>query len=325
MNDYGEYLKSLHSKLTTPDEVTTSIVFEATKKEVKNKRKIIAGEASEVYDVELTNNSHVILRIARGEKEQYGQESWAINEAKKVGVPVPEILLIKHLSVDGNLLSFCVQNKLPGEPLERGAIDFGKFDKTRQRSIINNAGEILSKIHQIKTNGFGYLKGEGKGSFATFGELMSEHANQSDEYLKLAKKYEIPEKEMAKTLDILSKKAANASPITPILCHNDFNIKHIMVDGTDRITGIIDWGEVQGDSPVSDFAKWDYWFGDYIPTEWLKEGYPDKQIFSGNYEELFHWIRLNNGLGVMYWYDQKNYVSGIEFAKEKLLADLKFY
>lgn len=325
MKDYAEYLTSLHAKLTTPDETTNSVVFEATKKEVKNKSKIIAGEASEVYNIELINDSHVILRIARGGKEQYAQESWAIKEAKKAGVPVPEILLIKHLSVDGNLLSFCVQNKLPGEPLERGAIDFGKFDKTRQRSIINSAGEVLSKIHQIKTLGFGYLDGEGKGPFATFGELMSEHTDQADAFLQLAQKYDIPVKSMQKALDILSKKADNALLIKPILNHNDFNIKHIMVDEADRITGIIDWGEVEGHSPINDFAKWDYWFGDYIPTEWLKEGYADKQIFSGNYEELFHWIRLNNGLGVMYWYDQVNYAPAIKMAKKKLLADLKFY
>lgn len=325
MNDYAEYLTSFHAKLTTPDEILNSTIFEATKKEVKNKRKIIAGEASEVYDVELTDNSHVILRIARGEKKQYDQESWAINQAKKVGVPVPEILLIKHLSVDGNLLSFCVQSKLPGEPLERGTIDFNKFNEARRRSIINNAGELLSKIHQINTNGFGYLDGEGKGPFVSFGELMSERADQADVYLQLAKKYDIPVQSMQKALDILSEKVAAASLIKPILSHNDFNIKHIMVDEADRITGIIDWGEIEGHSPVNDFSKWDYWFGDYIPTKWLKEGYSNKQIFSGNYEELFHWIRLDNGLGVMYWYDQMNYAPAINMAKEKLLADLKFY
>lgn len=325
MSDYKEYLTSLHTKLTTPDEIINSVIFEATNKELRNKRKIIAGEASEVYDVELTNNSHVILRIARGGKEQYGQESWAIKQVEKIGVPVPEILLIKHLSIDDNLLSFCVQNKLPGEPLERGVIDFNKFDEARRRSIVNSAGKVLSKIHQVKTTGFGYLNEEGKGPCATFGELMKEHVNQANAFLQLATKYDIPEKSMQKVLDILSKKAANAPQMTPTLCHNDFNIKHIMVGENDRITGIIDWGEVEGHSPINDFAKWDYWFGDYIPTEWLKEGYSNKQIFSGNYEELFHWIRLDCGLGVMYWYDQVNYVPAIKKAKEKLLTDLKFY
>lgn len=325
MSDYTEYLASLHAKLITPNEVINSVIFEATKQGLKNKRRIIAGEASEVYDAELENNQHVILRIARGGKEQYGQESWAIKQAEKIGVPVPEILLIKHLSINGDLLSFCVESKLPGEPLERGAINFSQFDKARQRRIINKAGEILSKIHTIKTQGFGYLEAGGVGPFTTFSELMSEHINQSDEFLQLAVKYNIPGKDMQKVLDILSRKAAHAPQITPILCHNDFNIKHIMVDEKDYITGIIDWGEVEGNTPVSDFAKWDYWFGDYIPTKWLEEGYANKQIFLGNYEELFHWIRLNNGLGVIYWYDQQNYLPAVQKAKKKLLMDLDFY
>lgn len=326
MSDYKEYLASLHAKLATPDEVLRSVVFEAAKNKLKNKRRIIAGEASEVYDVELADGRHIIVRIARGEEKQYEQEVWALEQARKVGgIPVPEVLLIKHLPQAGGFLSFCVQNKLPGEPLERGGIDFDLYSEARRRRIINKAGEILSRIHTIKTSGFGYLKAEGVASYDTFNERMSEHINQADQFLQLARKYEIPERDMQRALDILSKKTINAPDVTPILCHNDFNVKHIMVDEDDNITGIIDWGEVEGNTPVSEFAKWDYWFNDYVPTEWLKEGYSNKHLFTGDYKELFHWIRLDNGLGVMHWYDQTNYVPAVEKAKRNFLIDLEFY
>lgn len=325
MNDYTEYLTSLHAKLITPDEVLNSVVFEATKKQLKDKRRIIAGEASEVYDIELETEKHVILRIARGGKKQYDQEAWAIEQVKKADVPVPEVLLIKHLPSEGGFVSFCVQSKLPGEPLERSVIDFGQFDENRRKRIINSAGEVLSRIHTIRTKGFGYLEADGTGPYATFGGRMSENLTQADTFFQLAKKYDIPQQEMQKVLDILSKKANTAPTIEPVLCHNDYNIKHILIDESDRITGIIDWGEVQGGSPIDDFAKWDYWYGDSIPTKWLEEGYSNQKIFSGNYEELVHWIRLDCSLGSIYWYDQVNYIPGVETAKTKLITDLEFF
>lgn len=97
-----------------------------------------------------------------------------------------------------------------------------------------------------------------------------------------------------------------------------------MIKGNE-ISGILDWGEVEGHSPINDFAKWDYWFGDELPLEWLKEGYQNKAIFDDNFEWMLHWVRLNNGLGVLWWYYKQNYSKAIEKAKNKLLKDLEFY
>ena len=69
---------------------------------------------------------------------------------QKIGVPVPEVLLIKHVKTEDKLLSFCVQKKVEGEVLDRGNINFGKYDRNLQRRIINQAGEILEKINSIK-------------------------------------------------------------------------------------------------------------------------------------------------------------------------------
>ena len=63
--DYQEYLASMHAKLTTPEEAIKEVTKEGTGQEVKDRRRIVAGEVNEVYDLTLNNGQHTILRISR--------------------------------------------------------------------------------------------------------------------------------------------------------------------------------------------------------------------------------------------------------------------
>lgn len=159
---YQEYLVSMHAKLVTPDEEIKKIVKTGSGYNLINKTRIVAGEINEVYDVELENKKHVILRIAKGGYPNFLQEKWAIEKVQKLGVPVPKILLIQHFKVDEEEKSACLMEKVDGEPLERGSIEFKKLDLKLRRNYINQAGEILSKIHSVKTEGFGWIVGEGR-------------------------------------------------------------------------------------------------------------------------------------------------------------------
>lgn len=322
--DYQKYLVRLHAKNATPNEVIINAVKEIAKKAIVGKTRIIAGEANEVYDIEFSDYSHVIVRISRGEKLEFEQEKWAIEKCAEIGILVPEILLIKHTIFDNKPLHICIQKKLEGEPLERGAINFYSFPEDRKKRIMLQAGEILSKIHSIKTQGFGELNKDGEGSYKTFDKLMRECVNEEKELMLVAKQVNFDVNAMRKILDILREKANLTSNIEPILNHNDFGPKHIMIKN-ETISGILDFGEVCGHSPVNDFAKWDYWFGDVAPIEWLKKGYLNKALFKDDFEEILHWIRLSNGLWVLSWYHKQKYLRAVEKAKEKLYKDLEFY
>jgi Ser/Thr protein kinase RdoA (MazF antagonist) len=106
----------------------------------------VAGEANEVYDVELIGDNHIIIRISRADKLEFEQERWAIEKCREVGVPVPVVLLIKHIETEQGPLHICVQEKLEGVPLERGGLDFGTFPEERKKRIIFQAGEMLAKV-----------------------------------------------------------------------------------------------------------------------------------------------------------------------------------
>ncbi len=322
--DYEKYLASVHARLETPDKIIQEIVKEGTGLEVVSKKKIVAGEANEVYDISTNNQQNVILRISPHGSPDFQQEVWAIDAARKVGVPAPTIFLVKYVTISGQDRSMCLMEKLDGESLERGGIDFGKLDPKVQRDLIVQGGEILSRIHSIKTEGIGWIVGVGEGQYASSDELIDNLVGKRDQFERMASSKDFDEANIGRALDIIESYRSWYSSVEPRLNHGDYGHKHFMMKDN-RITGIIDWGGVRSDTPIYDIAMWDYWFGEYIPTEWLKEGYVNKELFGGNFEDVLHMLRLFKGLEILDWYHQQAYKPAVEKAKAKLLADLDYF
>lgn len=324
MSDYQKYLQQIHSRMATPEEIVNQVVFEAVGIHVKNRVRVVAGEANEVYDVELSNGDHVFVRISRSEDLVFERENWAIDRCKEVGLSVPEVIVVKYVEVGGQSLQICLQQKLNGSPLERGDLDMHSLPKTELQDLMGQAGEVLSRIHSINTYGFGEIDGSGKGDVKSFKELMAEHIGQESIYLPIAEKAGFDLDKMRKAFTILERENTSLPDIEPKLNHGDFGPKHIMVQNG-KISGILDFGEVQGNSPVHDLSRWDYWYGDEIPFEWLKAGYSDKSIFNENFENLYHLDRIHSGLGVLWYYQSNDYQEGINKVFRRLLSDLQYY
>lgn len=323
-DSYQKYLASVHTKWVTPDETIQEIVKEGTSKQIASKQRIIAGEANEVYNITLSNNKNVILRISKSAYPNFLQEKWAIEKVKTLGIPAPKILLIKHFTVDGKEKSACLMDKVDGEPLERGKINFDKLDLRLKKKLINQAGEILSKIHSIGTQGFGWIIGEGKAEYKTSNELIDGLLNKHELFEKMAEEEDLDKHIVIKTLDIIKGFKGSYSKIKPHLNHGDYSHKHFMVKDN-KIVAILDWGGARSDTPVYDFAGWDYWFGEYIPTEWLIAGYSNKELFDHNFDDFLHLLRLFRGLETLNWYHQEKYKPAVEKAKIKLLKDLEYF
>lgn len=321
--DYQKYLEEVHSRSTIPVDALNQIVIDTAGSPLAEKERILKGEANEVYDVKTQKGDEIFVRIER-RGPGFLQEKWAIEQCRKIGIPVPKILGIQKLNLDDEQLAICVQRKIEGDTLERGGINIDEMDKGRLRKFINQAGEILAKIHSIPTQGFDRINGQGIGKFKSFRDMMLDREAEREDYLKLAKRINLDPKIIDDAMQIISDHKGLYENIKSSLNHGDFGPKHFMVDG-DKITGILDWGEAQGNSPVYDIAKWDYWFGGWVPTEWLKEGYTDKSIFDANFDVLTRLIHLRSSLILIYWYDEFGYPKGIERAKEKLLKDLEFF
>lgn len=323
-SDYEKYLASMHAKLVTPDEIIKNIIKEGTGKEYTAKEKVIAGEANEVYDITLSDTTHVILRISRSGHPNFLQEKWALEQVKKVGVPVPEILLIKYITVDKENLSLCLMKKVDGEPLERGAIDFNALSEDERKAYIVKAGEILSKIHSIKTQGYGWIIGEGKAEYDTSDKIIDEILGRKERLYEITNSENITRQQIDEALKKVDQFRKTYSETIPHLNHGDYGHKHFMVRDK-MIVAILDWGGVRSDSPIYEFACWDYWFGEYIPTEWLREGYQNKSLFDKDFDDTLHKLRIMKGIEIIDWYDSQNYKQAVEKAIGKLLSDVNYF
>ena len=72
-DEYNKFLEEIHSKNFTTDDVISDVVKEATGSEVISKKRIMAGEVNEVYDVELQGKDNVIVRIHKSDKPVFRQ------------------------------------------------------------------------------------------------------------------------------------------------------------------------------------------------------------------------------------------------------------
>jgi len=231
--------------------------------------------------------------------------------------PVPEILLIKELRLASETVSVCVQNRISGDTLERGKIHYNDRDPEELKDYIRQGGELLSRIHSISTNGFGYLDKDGSGEIDSMPDLLKEYTNKPEKYVDLAEKVGLNDFKISDVLDDLDEAADSMGDVRPVLVHGDYNLKHFMAD-EGKITGIIDWGQAQGGTPLEDFAKWEYWFRD-LPLKWLQAGYTNKELFEEDFDRRLRIVMLKNGLDVLGWYAKTGYAEGIERAKKRLV------
>jgi len=323
-DEYQKYLERIHNKKSTSDQVIYELVNEATGSIPISKTKLMTGEVNEVYDIMLPNMESIIVRIHTDVKPVFLQEKWAIEQCREKGIPVPTILLIKHIDGGDSIVSICIQEKLKGDTLERGKVNFWDLDRNLLRTLMLESGELLARMHTIYVEGFGNLDKEGKGKYKTFRGMMLEKPKHVGEYIKLAKNQGIPERDMNFALKTITKNERRFENVKPVFNHGDFAPKHIMYEG-EVITGILDFGDVLGHSPVFDFARWEYWYGPSIAFDWLREGYSDKSIFTEDYQELSRLIQLDMSLGTISWYGKEKYNKGIKHGVDRMNEMLKFY
>lgn len=321
--EYQTYLRQVQSRQNTSEEVIRNIIKKATSSNLISKKRIIYGEVNEVYCVVTDDGSQFIVRISIEKPNSFLQEQWAIKESKKVGVPVPVIISIGSIVVDGNILEFCINRYMEGEVLDMGSVDFDLMDEENQKKYLYQAGEILTKIHSIKTSGIGKIDGTGASQHDTLDNFFSIWENEALRK-KLANQidYDLSAIEnIGKTLvgfkHIYEK-------IEPRLNHGDYFPRHFVARNK-KIIGILDWGEVRSDSPVYDFANWAAWIENPKYINWLKDGYSNKSLFNNNFDTLLRMIRLAIDLEVLNWYQSQKRIRIVERTKAKLFKDLKYF
>ena len=112
--EYAKHLESVHAGWAVAPELLATAVGEVSHNPIRNVRRIVAGEANEVYELRVVGGLELIVRISRDADKHFEQERWAIDQCRRVGVPCPNTLLIRLLSTPGMPLDLCIQERAPG-------------------------------------------------------------------------------------------------------------------------------------------------------------------------------------------------------------------
>jgi aminoglycoside phosphotransferase (APT) family kinase protein len=318
-DSYKKYLEQKHASFGTKTEVINDIFANALGTEVQEINRIVAGEVNEVYLVQ-TKDGNFILRISREKKAKFLAERWALDQTREVGVPAPTMLYVGEIKASNETLKVCVENKLPGEPLGEESTK-AKLTEQEIKNIGYEEGELLAKIHSIKTSGFGKLKAGGVGELNNWSEYVLKHFNRgnNDGLIDQAKQIGISKDQIELAIATLKKYEAVYTIATPHLLHGDYGPKHLLIkDG--HIVGVLDFENCMGGDPVYDFA-WGRYFDHTTP----KEGYLAHTSLPDDFELRVNLYGLRLGLDMIWYYVAENHTTGIVHAKKKMIENLKYF
>ncbi|MGH6970965.1 MAG: phosphotransferase family protein [Caulobacteraceae bacterium] len=301
--DYAAHLAALHARFEAPADLIASAAREVTVSPIAAKERIVHGEANEVYRLAFESGPEVILRITRRDAGGlFAKEAWAIGRCRKLGVRAPEILSLQTLEDEVGRLELCFMEKLPGERLS----DSLALPRETLRQVMRELGEQIRRMHALGPDELG----EGARFFEND---TDDFLAMEAEFVKLGADAGLDRRALEHAFRFFQDVEARHGPPQRRLTHNDLRACHVLVhDG--RLSGVIDFGQVSIDTPVNEFAKWDYWEAPALPAEWLYEGYADKRVFAEGFDERFRAYRIANALWVLRWYALTGYGAGVRRA-----------
>jgi aminoglycoside phosphotransferase (APT) family kinase protein len=290
----GRILKAKYEQVFhSPERLIDATIEKAVGSPAVGKVKITKGITNQVSSVTLANGDEVIVRISRRDKSRFGTERWAIEQCAKARVPVPRVVFVETIEHEGKPLNISIESKIQGTPLDELARE--NISEERLAELLRKTGDVLSKIHSIRTNGFGDLDEGGNGKYEFAGDMLSEKELNEDQFIKVARAVYLDPEIVKRSLELLFEYSVKCPVISPHLIHNDFTPRHVMVVG-DEISGILDFELAQGGDPVLELAKWQYFFEDRFPLRYLLAGYDNSGAFGEEFEKRVHIWKLYIGL-----------------------------
>ncbi|WP_328999768.1 phosphotransferase [Kribbella sp. NBC_00709] len=249
--------------VTTPRPVIDSVVRSVCGRDVERLVPLAGGGMNETYCAELAGDVAVVVRIARQDVPWFIDEADLITQARSIGVPTAQVLGLEHLDQDGELLSFSIQEFLPGRSLEDLVGELPAADLER---LVVDAGEILARIHSVVLDDQPGIRHElqlpGEHEVARVAHIVGEMLGPAEAAV------------VERGADVLREELTTRAAPPVSLVHGDFCPKNILIhDGT--VVGFIDWEFAGAAAPAYDFAQWEVDAGDPLPDrlDLVRRGY----------------------------------------------------
>lgn len=238
--------------VTTPRSIIDSVVRSVCGRDVERLVPLAGGGMNETYRADLAGDDAVVIRIARQDVPWFIDEAYLMTQARAVGVPTAEVLGLEHLDHDGELLSFSIQQFLPGRSLDELTGELSAADLER---LVLEAGEILARVHSVvlddKRGIQHQLRLPEEGEVARVAGIVKERVSPAAAAV------------VERGADLLRQEVTTRATPPVSLVHGDFCPKNILIhDGS--VVGFIDWEFAGRTAPAYDFAQWEVDGGDVL-------------------------------------------------------------
>jgi aminoglycoside phosphotransferase (APT) family kinase protein len=286
--------------VTTPRPVIDSVVRSVCGHAVERLVPLSGGGMNETYRVELPHDVVVVVRIAHQPAAWFTDEGHVMAQARSVGVPTPEVLGVETVHHDGALLSFSIQQLLPGRSLAELVGELPAADLER---LVMDGGELLARVHSVVPD-----RGTRHELKPPEARAVARVVRIVDEALGPAAAAVVERAADRLREEVLSRPAPALS-----LAQGDFLPKHLLIDGR-AIVGVIDWEFAGPASPALDLAHWEVSAGGPLHDrpDLLRRGYArvaDPDSADGGWVPAFAIDRALEKLG---W---KNPAPPVEFRR----------
>lgn len=264
-----------------------------TKVKVKKLYSMIPfGSVNVVMKAILSDDTLVIFRghppkVVNG---YFWAESLAAEKVRKAGVPSYRTYFIDDTREKFDF-DYMLIECLPGRNMK----DMWPINKKLDQKLITHTGELLAKIHTIKTEGFGFFDNKlakTKGVLIGIHKLWKQHIHAAlDSNLDyLEKNKVINSQQSTRIVKLLQENSSLLKFNQPVLVQNDLaDWNQLAKNG--KVTAILDWDECYSGDPMADFAAWSLFFP-IERMEYLKNGYSKVLSIPEQYENKLHLLRL---------------------------------
>ncbi|WP_093648764.1 phosphotransferase family protein [Streptomyces sp. 2314.4] len=278
----------------------------------------LKGRSHRVYECTDARGGAVVVRLAAPQRARFNIEASLVQQCIDAGIPVPAIRYVGSEDVVDGTVAIMVQDRVVGETLREHAERVGP---QRARAAVRQAGEVLSRIHQLDTTGFGSVDAALHGTDAKFGEWFIDGL---EEKLADARRIEpASDRVLDRAMGLMHAHRAMLDDCEPNLLHGDFSPDNIIVDGG-SIAAVLDWEAAKSGPPEMDIGWWDCFFDSLLtPVGELISGYERRSRFDPKrLAALRHLAVLRIMIGHFSWTLSVGDPEGVKHATERIALEV---
>ncbi|WP_432190857.1 phosphotransferase family protein [Streptomyces sp. bgisy027] len=278
----------------------------------------LKGRSHRVYECTDARGAAVVVRLSAPQRARFDIEASLVERCRDAGVPVPAIRYVGSEDTVAGPVSIMVQDRVAGETLREHAKRIGPEGAG---NAVRQAGEVLARIHQLSTTGFGSVDASLHGTDSKFGNWFIDGLQAK---LDDARRIEpTSDRILDRAMALMHAHRAMLDDCSPRLLHGDFSPDNVIVE-SGSIAAVIDWEAAKSGPPEMDVGWWDCFFDSPLTqARELVSGYERRSKFDPErLTTLRHLAVLRIMIGHFSWTLSVGDPDGIKHAAERIALEV---